>query len=256
MKLSVQVRISLTQPSARSTVSTKIKTMKPILITLLCFTLLLLACEKTAMDPPHFKENVVQLSNLKAGQLSQFLRYTTNCNEMDANFEWSSDTLNLRVIEKDEQLYFEESLTPHSPMYLSGTFAAPISYPIASKNGKLFIPERENSALFFFYGNDHLQLEKSPSFFLNPLKQENCRMMLKGEVFVGDEIGIIDDFTVGPVNIKNKIAVSCVPVFVGVEAYLGYDPHQLYMSHVIRVDEFNGTRFEYVQGWYLLNEME
>lgn len=49
------------------------------------------------MDPPHFKENAVQLSNLKAGQLSQFLRYTTNCNEMDANFEWSSDTLNLRV---------------------------------------------------------------------------------------------------------------------------------------------------------------
>ena len=161
MKLSVQIRISLTQPSSRSTVSIKIRIMKPILITLLCFTLFILACEKTAIDPPHFKENAVQLSNLKAGQLSQFLRYTTNCNEMESNFEWSQDTLNLRVIEKNDQLYFEESLTPHSPMFLSGAFVA-------------------------------------------------------------------------------------------VEAYLAYDPYQLYLSHVITIDEFNGTRFEYIQGWYLL----
>lgn len=230
--------------------------MKITLIATVCFTFLLLACEKSPIDPPSLNENAVQLSNLQVGQLSQFVRYMTNCNDMESNFDWSQDTLNLRVIEKNDQLYFEESLTPYSPMYLSGIFVDPITYPVAAKNGKLFIPERENSALFFFYGNDHMQLEKSPSFFLNPLKQENCRMMLKGEVFVGDEIGIIDDFTVGPVNIKNKIAVSCVPVFVGVEAYLGYDSDQLYMSHVITVDEFNGTRFEYVQGWYLLSEME
>ncbi len=230
--------------------------MKITIFTLLSFTFLLLACEKTPIDPPALKDKAVQLSNLKAGQWSQYVRYTTNCNEMEAEFEWSQDTLNLRVIEKNDQLYFEESLTPYSPMFLSGTFTDPITYPVATKNGRLLIPERENSALFFFYGADEMQLEKKASFFLNPLQQESCRMMLKGEVFVGDEIGIIDDFTVGPVNVQNKIAVSCVPVFVGVEAYLAYDPYQLYLSHVITVDEFNGTRFEYIQGWYLLSEME
>lgn len=230
--------------------------MKTTIFSILCCSILLLACEKTPLDPPNFKENAVQLSNLKVGQLSQYVRYTTNCSEMESDFEWSRDTLNLRVIEKNDQLYFEESLTPHSPMFLSGAFVTPITYPVASKNGRLLIPERENSALFFFYGADEMQLEKAPAFFLNPLKQESCRMMLKGEVFVGDEIGIIDDFTVGPLNLQNKIAVSCVPIFVGVEAYLAYDSYQLYLSHAITIDEFNGTRFEFIQGWYLLSEME
>lgn len=219
---------------------------------MICISLFFVACQKADISTD-FPQHAVNLSDLKVGQVSQFVRYTASCNDFGNDFSWSGDTLNLRVVEEGTQLYLEESLTPFSNMYLGGIFQDPIRYPVEVKEGKLSIPDRANSALFFFYGSDILHLT-TPSNNKNILWQEGCKLSLKGEIFTGDEIGKIFSFKIGSIQVSNKTAVSCVPVLLGVDAYLMYDSHQLFLSHVITGEVFNGHLSEYIQGWYLLEK--
>lgn len=48
-------------------------------------------------------------------------------------------------------------------------------------------------------------------------------MNLKGEVFVGDEIGIIDCFEIGIFKIEDKMVVFCIFIYLGIDVYLIYD---------------------------------
>ena len=212
------------------------------------------SCEKAGVVPSPFKEGVVHFKNLKAGQQSRFVRYTLECNFSEDTFEWTGDTLILKVVQEGKKLFFQESLTPHSTMYQQGVFLDPITYPIERQVDKLYLPQREDSRLFYFFGSDFLILKKETSTLLNHLEQDNCHMKLKGETFTGDEIGIIDRFEFGPMKIENKMAVSCIPIYLGIDAYLGYDLDQLYLSHVIHKSEFNGQRTDRVEGWFLLED--
>lgn len=218
----------------------------------ICF--LASSCEKAEVVPGPFKEGAVHFKDLKAGQESKFVRYTLNCNDFEESFQWTGDTLVLKVIEEGKELYFQESLTPGSPMYLQGGDINPVTYPIERQVDQLYLPQREDSKLFYFYGSDYLVLKKEPSTLLNHLEQDNCYMNLKGEAFIGDEIGIIDQFEIGTFKVENKMAVSCIPIYLGIDAYLSYDLDQLYLSHVIHKSEFNGQRTDSVEGWFLLGE--
>lgn len=228
--------------------------MKTYCYYLFGITLLAFSCEKSTVVPTPDKEGEVYFQNLEAGQESRFIRYTLSCNDFAESFQWTGDTLVLRVVEEGGSLYFQESLTPHSPLYLQGGLTDPITYPIEKQADQLYLPQREDSQLFYFYGSDYMMLKKETSTLLNRLVQDNCYMNLKGEAFIGDEIGIIDRFEIGAVKIEEKMAVSCVPIFLGVDAYLGYDEGQLYLSHVINKSEFNGQRMDSVEGWFLLTE--
>ncbi|MBX2873770.1 MAG: hypothetical protein KTR30_16765 [Saprospiraceae bacterium] len=216
--------------------------------------LLAISCEKSTVEPAPFKDGAVHFKDLKAGQQSRFIRYTLNCNDFEQSFQWTGDTLVLKVIEEGKELYFQESLTPQSPIYLQGGDVNPVTYLIERQLDQLYLPQREDSRLFYFYGSDFLILKKEPSILLNRLEQDNCYMNLKGEAFIGDEIGIIDRFELGDFKIEDKMAVSCIPIYLGIDAYLGYDLDQLYMSHVIHKSEFNDQQMDSVEGWFLLEE--
>ena len=118
-----------------------------------------------------------------------------------------------------------------------------VRYPVYEDAGqKIRIPERFNSALFFFYGNDTVTL--APQDRVN-LVQNDCRLMLGNNNFIGNEFGLVNDFQVGNINIQDKTAVSCIPVIFDLDAYLMYDQNQLYLSQSV---DFDGV----TNGWVLL----
>ena len=93
--------------------------MKNYCYYLIGITLLAFSCEKAELEPTPFKEGAVHFKALKAGQESRFIRYTLHCNDFDESFQWTGDTLVLQVIEEGTELYFQESLTPQSPLYFT-----------------------------------------------------------------------------------------------------------------------------------------
>ncbi|NJN78915.1 MAG: hypothetical protein HC803_11810 [Saprospiraceae bacterium] len=78
--------------------------------------------------------------------------------------------------------------------------------------------------------------------------QNNCRIDFNGSTFIGNEIGLVDKFTIGGFEQTEKTVVSCVPMMIDLDAYLIYNNEQLYMSHT--VDKFSNQ----VWGWNLIVE--
>lgn len=215
---------------------------KQIVITLLTIVALaLFSCTgklpEPVPGPPDISEEKVDFSHPEVGQKSRFIRYESTCDDLTGNFNFTLDTLMLEVVEVQGHISLQESLTPESPMFKAGQFPEPIVYPLTSAGDYALIPERWSSALFFFYGNDTLRLNVSHDV---QLVQDACKMMLENQPFIGDEIGFIKKFEVGPIKQEDKTAVSCVPVIIDVEAYLVSDTRNLYLSHTISGNAVNG----------------
>ncbi len=215
--------------------------MKAKIIYLFLFGLFIIACgEKEDDDPRPIQENPVILSSLETGQKSYFKRYHLECNTAPG-FEWTSDTLVLEVVESESQLYLQESLTPESPMFLNGGFQEPVLYPIQKEGDKILLTDRANSALFFFYANDTLQINPNHDVTLT---QAYCRLQFDDSPFIGNDIGYVESVAFGEVRLENQTVVSCEPFF-NLDAYLFYSDGQLNMSHVITLD----GELEEVYGW-------
>ena len=209
------------------------------------FTILLSAC-MTIISCSQEEEIIrqvpdgnVDLSHLADGQQSMYLRYSTTCSTLSADFKFTGDTLILETILTDEGFKLKESLTAGSPSY-TGTSSM---FSILKENDDVLIPDRSSSALFFFYGNDTIHLNPAGKV---SLRQSNCKLMLSGQTFVGDEIGQIESFTIGPVKQIDKTAVSCIPLIFQLDAYLIYDEKHLYMSHTVSTADQST-----VSGWVL-----
>ncbi len=203
-------------------------------------------CVKGDIKPPILSAPEVSLKDLKVGQQSAFVRYKTSCADLNGSFSYTGDTLILEVIEENGSLFFKESLTAESPMFLNGDFQEPIIYPVSSDGLVLSLPERDASALFFFYANDVVQLFPKDQVTLS---QDACKLFLDSDPFIGNDIGKFDKFHVGPLTFNDKTAISCEPFF-NLDAYLIYDADRLYMSHVITIEDFNGQVFDdVVLGW-------
>lgn len=213
---------------------------------------LLFACSKSdeLPDPtPEPSKEEVDLTTLKVGQRSLFVRYTTTCENLEADFAFTGDTLIWEVVSTIEgDLQLKESFTERSPLYLNGA-QEPVIYPVTGDGKKVLLPQRELSNLFFFYANDTIFLQPAASV---PLQQDACRLMLQSEPFIGNDIGVVPTFELGPLRQEDQLAVSCVPPIFDVEAYLVYDEHRLRMSHVIT----NGccTAPSTVNGWVRLDK--
>ncbi len=220
---------------------------------LICVLVVLNACTKDndpIIDPPNpVPETALNLSDLKEGQQSLFVKYISTCDSLEEKFEYTRDTMVVEVVEQGGELFLKEYYTEHSPIYLD-TFIPndPIYYPISGIENNVIIPERVNSALFYFYGNDTIRLNRQHDV---NLVQQGCKLMIDSNPFIGDEIGEVQNFLFGDIEVKNKTVVSCVPM-VDIDAYLIYSNEQLFLSHTVTIVEFMGFIEEYIAGWELI----
>lgn len=203
----------------------------------LSLLLVIWACEDTIPDGVT-NDNPISFSSPLEGQKAYFQRYTSHCDNLNLDFEFTGDTLEVALIRDKDEYYLRESFTAGSPLYQQGN-TTPMAHKIVFKDDFVLIPERVNSTLFFFYGNDTVHI--------NPVQKEvmtqsACRIDFQGQTFIGNEIGSLSSFQIGPLVENNKTVVSCVPNWIQLDAYLIYDENKLLMSHTVSSD---GT----VAGW-------
>lgn len=214
----------------------------------------ILACstDENVIDPvdpgPELLEGNVVLSKPEVGQTSYFVHYQASCEDVNGTFEFLKDTIALEVIESDGQLSFKEEYTEFSQTRVHNPTIAPSIYEIESIEDGLLIPGRIVSNLFYFYGNDTIRTNR---VYDTELVQEDCLLMMDGEVFIGDETGHIESFQVGPVEIKDKTVVSCVPIF-NLDGYLMYTDNHMYVSHTVTHSEFGGDVTSWISGWQMI----
>jgi len=216
-----------------------------IALCLIGFALFSCSDKDNTLPVPIPDENRLNLMELVPGQETMYIGYEQVCDS--ANFSWTGDTLVTRILEEGGQLYMSEQFTEGSPIYQY--IDTVLTYPISSVSGVVTIPQRAQSALFNFYGSDKIHLE--PSGRIN-LAQSGCLIATNDQIFQGDDIGRIDRFDFGPFTVKDKTAVSCVPV-IDLDAYLIYDRHQLYLSHQVSTSSFMGQdNGSFVWGWKMV----
>ncbi len=212
----------------------------------LCTALLILASCTNDDDQPTSPDtnakNEIRLNDLRAGQSNRFLAFHTSCFP-SGSFQYTGDTLIAEIIASEVGLAIRESYTPGSINY---TGSQPVSYPVVPKEGFLLLPERSLSQLFFFFGNDTLPVEKAHTI---TLQQGDCYVEYQsGEAFIGEEVGFISPFEYGDIQLFGKRVVSCVPPFMGLDAYLVYDSRQLFVSMTI----WPGFDLQSVNGYVMI----
>jgi len=195
-------------------------------ILLLTGTIILLSCAKKDYDtqPLPDADNRVNLASLAVGQHSIYLHFSGECSMDNAAF--TSDSMRLEVLQGENGFIFKESFTAGSPNFGG---IDPIEYAVYEEGDYILIPERFNSRLFFFYGNDSIW--KNPLVEVE-LNKVGCLMYHpNGELFVGDEIGHIDHLDLGMETKNDLLVISCVPFFT-MDAYIGYTPAGFEVSYI------------------------
>jgi hypothetical protein len=144
-----------------------------------------------------------------------------------------------------EVVTFSERFTEGSSLYQNG-FDSPTLYKVTAKENYLLLPERDSSTLFYFYGNDTLNLQ--PSNPIN-LTQEFCVLLTPDSTFIGDDIGHIEEFQFFEEVLVDQYAVSCIPSIIAVEdGYLVYDKNGLNASFVSFERDFL-SGIKPMEGW-------
>lgn len=215
--------------------------MKQLFVKLTLFFSILLviwACEDTVPDGIT-NNNPISFSSPSEGQKTYFQRYTSTCDNLNLDFEFTGDTLVVELVRNTDEYYLSESFTANSPLYQQGNTTS-VAHKIVFKDDFVLVPERNSSTLFFFYGNDTIHINPAQK---EVMTQSACRIDFKGQTFIGNEIGSINSFQLGPLIENNKTVISCVPNWIQLEAYLIYDENKLLMSHTVSSD---GT----VSGWH------
>ncbi len=205
-------------------------------------TFVICSCKQDDDSTNHIKNTSINLQMLEEGQRSMFLRLDGNCG-LPESYGYTQDTLVLEVFEENSQLQFREYFTYGSPLF--ETSPDPIIYPVHIHENFILIPEREQSTLFFFYGNDTIFTNPEPEI---DLQQEGCMPMKDGQIFDGDAIAFLPEFALHDISLQKQTVVSCVPVIFELEAYLCYRNGKLNLSYTL------GSGFPTIsfQGWRLV----
>ena len=201
------------------------------------------------------EEGAIVLSNLQLGQKSFFLGGEIICENGDFLFHHSGDTLILEIVEALQDSSNGEANTTsfRTSFYIQETARGPnigegfeLRYPIYFDEGKILLPERENSALFFFYDSDQLHLLPFQNAE-NRVIQSGCDLLFAAQqdLFNGDIIAEVLELEISPfiiidgekkpassaVVLEQKAAVACRPINLDGNGYLIHDNHQLLMSY-------------------------
>jgi hypothetical protein len=208
----------------------------------LLIALTLVSCDKDDDSAPPSADPVeptdpIVFSDLQPNRIAKFERFTSQCGFGDL-FTYTGDTLILKTYIDRGQLYFEESFSPFSTNF---SLIQPVSYPVTKKGGYILLPEREESSLFFFFGNDTIWTDPVHDVELN---QFGCLISYEsGEQFTGDEIGFLETYTLGDILLEDQLAISCVPVILDLSAYLVYDRESLKISQFLDDLSFEAKGF-------------
>jgi hypothetical protein len=162
----------------------------------------------------------INLNNIEIGSTTTYLLYQSEC---DDHFSFTGDTLDVTIIQRNDSLFIHEEYTEGSNRSRS------TEHVIIPKSGYVLIPERFNSEFLFFYGNDTIFLDRQPEV---SLVQNGCQLLEKESPFIGDAIGMVEEFTFGDLYISKKKGISCVPGSFNIEAYIFYSSH-LNAIHII-----------------------
>ncbi len=210
----------------------------------LLLLVLLAACSALELPEKESRPGAVDFSQPQTDQLSRYRIYSTTCNKLDEDFEWTGDTLLLWWEQQDDRWYLAEALSQGSPNkgWQLDTFRQEVRFHA----DYCLLPQRFGSRLFGFYGNDTLWLQKPIDA---RVKQNDCRIDIGGEQFIGEELGLLPDFRIGEVEVKEVMAVSCVPNMFSVSGYLLYDSRYLQVSHWV-AEDLAGS--ETVNGLFLM----
>lgn len=196
------------------------------------------SCEESDLPAPDQMPNTLNFNNPAVGQKAYYQRYQTSCSNLSLGFQFTTDTLVVELKQDELGFYLEERFTEHSPLYVEES--DPYQLRITFENDYALIPNRWGSALFYFYGNDTLRLQPDER---ETLVQNGCRIDLGNETFIGNEIGQISRFQIGPLVEENQTVVSCVPIILSLDGYLIYNENELRMSHgALQDGSVNGWR--------------
>lgn len=218
--------------------------MKTTHIFYLALSLFIVSCQSDDDNPKNVpvEPGEINMMNLTVGQHAKYALLNGVCGYAE-QYEYSGDTLLLEVIDVEGQMMFQESFTPTSPLYV--TQPKPVRYPVAKGVNQIVIPERENSALFFFYGSDFIHTSPTHNVDLTLFE---CDQFIDEVPFVGDEIGFLLDFEIHDVALNNQTVVSCVPIIIDLKAFLVYSEGKLNLSYTLD-SGFPGLTF---RGWRLI----
>lgn len=219
--------------------------MKIVLPFLLILALASIGCEPLREVPsptPDLQAGWVDFADPQNGQKTLYLNYETTCESLDGDFNFLGDTLVMEVLKTEKAIVLMEYFTPNSPSTREDT----VYHEIESHGTFALLPERRKSSLFYFYGNDTLRLQPNNH---DKVKQDGCRLKIRGEVFEENEIGYLETVTIGDITIEDKTVVSCIPMIMFLDGYLAYDANHLYMAHTATMSEFMGEETSYVSGW-------
>lgn len=219
--------------------------------TLIILAFIFFACERLVDVPapqPDLREGWVDFADPQNGQKTMYLNYTSTCESLDGDFEFVGDTLILEVLKSNKATVLMEYFTPYSTSGRVDT----VYHEIESHGTFALLPERIKSSLFSFYGNDTLRLQPDNH---QKVKQDGCRLSIKGENFEENEIGFLKSVTIGDVTIEDKTVVSCIPMPLFLDGYLAYDRNHLYLAHTASANEFNGSQTSFVSGWVAMEAL-
>lgn len=225
--------------------------MKTVLPAWAIIALVFFACEPLVDVPapqPNLKEGWVDFADPQNGQKTIYLNYTSTCESLNGDFQFTGDTLILEVLKSNKATVLMEYFTPNS---ISGRFDT-VYHQIESHGTYALLPERTKSSLFYFYGNDTLRLQPDTH---QKVKQDGCRLTIGGKNFEENEIGYLETVTIGDITIEDKTVVSCIPMIMFIDGYLAYDANHLYMMHTASASEFNGNEDSFVTGWVAMDAL-
>lgn len=189
----------------------------------------------------------VNFSDPQDGQKTVYLRYESTCERLDKEFTYTGDTLIVEVMKTERATVLMEYYTPGSPSF---EFLADTAFhEIFSHGDFVLLPEREKSAIFWFYGNDTLRLEPKRH---EKIQQAGCELVVDGRNFLETEVGHLTSFEMGSIRIEDKSVVSCIPMVIAANAYLFHDAYHVYMSHAANQLEFMGEPSSSVFGWVVM----
>ncbi|MCB0835116.1 MAG: hypothetical protein KDD99_00540 [Bacteroidetes bacterium] len=219
----------------------------------ICFAtlLFLMGCDWSLFDKPEtpddplYLDNPIDWENPLPGQQTLYRGYLSTCDNYDADFTFTNDTLILKVLSKDGELYFAESFTVHSSIFQSGVATNAVVYQVLESDHAITIKDRNLSYLFHFTDTERFLFNADMDRYFT---QFGCTIWPDTiidpmPVFSKTIIGKIPHFKAGDSYFEDLVIYSN---YIGEDGFILFKQNTMVVSHFLSENRF-------VQGWLKLN---